>query len=81
MKVGYVRISCSESQTTARQDTLMETLGVERVFTDRMSGKNAANREQLQAMLGYVRDGDVYIESVHKKAPTTLYLQRIAGAM
>lgn len=31
MKVGYVRISTRE-QNTARQDVLMELLGVERVY-------------------------------------------------
>ena len=35
MKVGYVRISTRE-QNTARQDVLMEKLGVERVFTDKL---------------------------------------------
>ena len=39
MKVGYVRISTKE-QNTARQDLLMQELGVERVFTDKVSGKN-----------------------------------------
>ena len=35
MKVGYVRISTRE-QNTARQDVLMEKLGVERVYSDSM---------------------------------------------
>lgn len=39
MKVGYVRISTRE-QNTARQDVLMEKLGVEKVYTDKLSGKN-----------------------------------------
>ena len=39
MKVGYVRISTKE-QNTARQDLLMQELGVEKVYTDRMSGKS-----------------------------------------
>ena len=72
MKVGYVRISCSESQNTARQDTLMEELQVERVFTDKMSGKDASNRPQLQAMLEYVREGDVVVsESISRIARST----------
>lgn len=72
MKVGYVRISCSESQNTARQDTLLEELQVERVFTDKMSGKDAHNRPQLQAMLDFVRDGDVVIsESISRIARST----------
>lgn len=72
MKVGYVRISCSESQNTARQDTLMEELQVERVFTDKTSGKDAHNRPQLQAMLDFVRDGDIVIsESISRIARST----------
>lgn len=72
MKVGYIRISCSESQTTARQDTLMQELQAERVFTDKMSGKDAHNRPQLQAMLEYVREGDVVIsESISRIARST----------
>lgn len=43
MKVGYVRISTRE-QNTARQDVFMEKLGVERVFTDKLSGKHPAAR-------------------------------------
>lgn len=67
MKVGYVRISCGESQNTARQDSLMEELQVKRVFTDRMSGKDASNRPQLQAMLDFVRDGDMVVsESISR---------------
>ena len=33
MKVGYVRISTKE-QNTARQDVLMEEMGVEKIYTD-----------------------------------------------
>lgn len=72
MKVGYVRISCGESQNTARQDSLMEELQVERVFTDRMSGKDASNRPQLQAMLDFVRQGDIVVsESISRIARST----------
>ena len=41
MKVGYVRVSTKE-QNTARQELLMEELGVERIFVDKVSGKNNA---------------------------------------
>ena len=46
MKVGYIRISTPE-QNTARQEVLMQELGVEKVFLDRMSGKNT-DRPQLK---------------------------------
>lgn len=61
MKIGYIRVS-TEEQNTARQDVLMEKLGVEKVFIDRMSGKNA-QRPELKAMMNYVREGDVVIVS------------------
>ncbi len=56
MKVGYVRISTKE-QNTARQDLLMQELGVERVFTDKISGKNQ-ERPELRKMMDFVREGD-----------------------
>ena len=41
MRVGYVRVS-TLGQNTARQEVLMEELGAERVYIDRMSGKNTS---------------------------------------
>ena len=67
MKVGYVRISTKE-QNTARQDAIMEQLGVERVYTDRVSGKDT-KRPELQKMMEFVREGDVVIvESISRLA-------------
>ncbi len=59
MKVGYVRTSTRE-QNTARQDVLMEKLGVEKVYTDKLSGKNT-DRPELQKMMDFVREGDVVV--------------------
>lgn len=61
MKIGYVRVS-SESQNTARQEELMRELGVEKLFVEKVSGKNA-NRPQLQEMLSFAREGDTIIVS------------------
>jgi len=61
MKVGYIRVS-TEEQNTARQDVLMEKLGVEKVFVDKCSGKNA-NRPKLIEMMNFVREGDIVIVS------------------
>lgn len=54
--IGYIRVS-TEHQETARQETLMKQYKVERIFAEKMSGKNA-NRPELKNMLDYVRDGD-----------------------
>ena len=59
MKVGYVRVSTKE-QNTARQDEMMEALSVEKVFTEKVSGKNM-NRPQLKAMMEFVRQGDTVV--------------------
>ena len=49
MKIGYVRVSTAE-QNTIRQEKLMEELGVERIYTDKASGKNK-DRPELNNML------------------------------
>ena len=70
MKIGYIRISTID-QSTARQELLMEQLGVDEVYIDRMSGKNT-NRPELQKMLEYVRKGDtVIVESISRFARNT----------
>ena len=61
MKIGYIRCS-SEQQNTARQEVLMQELGVDEVFIDKLSGKNT-DRPQLKKMLSYVRKGDTVIVS------------------
>ncbi len=49
----------------------MEALGVEKVYIDRMSGKNT-ERPELKQMLEYVRKGDVVIvESISRFARNT----------
>ncbi len=80
MKVGYVRISTKE-QNTARQDVLMEKLGVERVFTDKMSGKDT-NRPGLEMLMNFVRDGDtVIVESYSRIARNTQDLLNIISTL
>ena len=70
MQVGYIRISTPE-QNIARQEVLMQELGVEKVFLDRMSGKNT-DRPQLKQMLSFVRQGDtVIVESISRFARNT----------
>lgn len=71
MKVGYVRVS-TEEQNTARQDIMMEQLGVERIYTDKASGKDRGGRPNLEAMMDFVREGDVVIvESISRFARST----------
>ena len=70
MKIGYIRVSTLE-QNTVRQEVLMEELGVEQVFIDKMSGKNK-NRPELKKLLDFARKGDVVIvESISRFARNT----------
>lgn len=70
MKVGYVRVS-TQGQNTARQEVLMQELGVEKVFLDKQSGKDTA-RPELKKMMEFVREGDVVIvESISRFARCT----------
>ena len=70
MKVGYIRVSTVE-QNEARQEVLMEQLGVEKVFMDKMSGKSK-DRPQLKEMMQFIREGDIVIvESISRFARNT----------
>ena len=70
MKIGYIRISTTD-QNTARQEVMMQELGVDHVYIDRMSGKSL-DRPELKRMLNYVREGDVVIvESISRFARNT----------
>ena len=70
MKIGYIRVSTQE-QNTVRQEVMMETLGVDELYIDKASGKNA-QRPELQKMMQYVRKGDtVVVESISRFARNT----------
>ena len=80
MKVGYIRVSTAE-QNTARQEVLMEQLGVERMYIDKMSGKTA-DRPQLKSMLNFVRTGDtVIVESISRFARNTRDLLELVDTL
>lgn len=70
MKVGYIRVSTAD-QNLARQEVLMERLGVDKLFSDKCSGKDK-NRPGLDEMLAFVREGDVLVvESISRFARNT----------
>ena len=67
MKIGYARVS-TEEQNEARQLEALRLQGVERVFQEKISGKNA-ERGELKNMLAFCREGDVIvIESISRIA-------------
>ena len=71
--IAYIRVS-TEEQNTVRQHVLLQDKGVkiDKVFEEKVSGKNTKDRPQLKAMLEYIRSGDVVIvESISRLARST----------
>ena len=70
MNIAYVRVSTVD-QNEARQIEALEKYGIERWYTEKISGKDA-NRPKLQEMLEYVREGDtVHIHDLSRLARST----------
>ena len=70
MKVAYERVSTA-GQSTLRQEVMMKDQKIEKVFTEKISGKDR-NRPELQKMMDFVREGDVVIvESISRLARST----------
>jgi DNA invertase Pin-like site-specific DNA recombinase len=55
-RVGYIRVSSIDQHT----DRQLEGQELDKVFTDRASGKDT-KRPQLQACIDYIREGDVLV--------------------
>ena len=73
-KIGYIRVS-SIDQNTDRQ--LEGEEGLDKVFTDKASGKDV-NRPQLQAALEFLREGDEFvIHSMDRLARNVIDMRRI----
>lgn len=77
MKIGYVRVSTLE-QNDARQLEQMKKIGVDRIFKEKISGKNIEDRKELKKMLRLVKEGDiVYIHDFSRLARSTKDLLEI----
>ncbi|MGH9067684.1 MAG: recombinase family protein [Acidimicrobiales bacterium] len=76
-RVGYIRVS-SLDQNPDRQ---LEGVEVDRVFTDRASGRDVL-RPQLEALVGFVRDGDtVVVHSLDRLARNLDDLRRVVSGL
>lgn len=60
MKVGYARVSTT-GQSYEIQEQKLLAAGCEEVYAEKQSGKTANDREQLQALIKYVRKGDAVV--------------------
>lgn len=66
MIIGYARVS-SIDQNLERQLDNLKTFGVEKIFTDKKSGKSVENRPVFQEALNFVRMGDRFVvESIDR---------------
>lgn len=66
-KVAYARVS-SQDQNLDRQLEAFKLIAPDRIFTDKLSGKNI-DRPGFQDMMDYVRDGDhLYVASMDRLA-------------
>ena len=73
--VGYIRVSTVD-QNTARQ---LDNLQLDKVFTEHKSGKNK-NRDQLKALIDYVREGDtVHVHSIDRLARNLADLKELVN--
>lgn len=76
MRYGYIRVS-TKHQETARQEVLMEQLGVDKVFIDKCTGKNT-DRPKLKEMMSALNPGDVVVvESYSRMSRSTHDLLKI----
>lgn len=58
-KIGYIRVS-SQDQNLARQLAMMDELKVDKLFQEKVSGKDT-NRPEFQKLLNFIREGDCVV--------------------
>lgn len=76
--IGYVRVS-SVGQNTARQ---LDGVELDRVFTDKASGKNTGERPALAQMLSHVREGDtLHVHSMDRLARNVEDLRQLVNQL
>lgn len=80
MLIGYARVSTQE-QNEQRQILALKEKNVDKIFTDKASGKNT-ERAALKEMLSFVRDGDIVVtESISRIARSTRDLLNIIDTL
>lgn len=71
MNIGYIRVSTIEQHEERQEIELREKAAVERIFMDKLSGKDR-NRTELTAMLDFAREGDtIYVSEFSRLARST----------
>jgi DNA invertase Pin-like site-specific DNA recombinase len=79
-RVGYIRVS-SVDQNTARQTEQLKGERLDRVFTDRVSGKSL-DRPELRRMLEHVREGDeIVVHSLDRLGRNLVDLRTLVDSL
>lgn len=72
-RIGYIRVSTVDQNI----DRQLEGMQLDKTFVDRASGKDA-HRPQLDAMLDFIREGDVvFVHSLDRLARNLMDLRKI----
>lgn len=81
MKLAYLRVS-SEDQNLARQEDAIKPYKVDKVYIDKISGKNIMERPQLNDLLDYAREGDqIIVVSFDRLARNARHLLEIVDKL
>lgn len=79
-KIGYIRVS-TEEQETARQEELLNSYNLDRIFMEKLSGKNT-DRPEFLKMMDYLRDGDILVvESISRLSRSIRDLLKIVDTL
>ena len=71
--LGYKRVS-SKKQKFIRQNATLDELKLDKIFVEKVSGKNRS-RPELESLLAYMREGDhIYVHSIDRLARNALDL-------
>ena len=78
MYVGYARVSTS-SQNLENQINQLKDVGCVKIFSEKRSGKNEADRKEFNIMMNFIREGDkLFITKLDRLARSVIDLQNIA---
>src|SRR3546814_8760617 len=76
-RIGYVRVSAFDQNV----DRQLEGVALDKVFTDKASGKDV-NRPQLETMLSFIREGDtVVVHSMDRLARNLDDLRKLVQSL
>jgi DNA invertase Pin-like site-specific DNA recombinase len=80
MKIGYARVSTTDQSLDLQEQKLTEA-GCEKIFKEKVSGRNA-KRKELETLLEFVREGDqVVITRLDRLARSIFDLQSIVNVV